>query len=118
MTTSMSTTAPSTATSSACAASSGRSTPSSTPSRHYMARVIDSPRNDDRELSLRWSGQVSLTPRILAVNIIALAMLAGGFFYLDSYRSRIVDNRVAQASREARLIAEAMGAVTPDRHNI
>jgi two-component system sensor histidine kinase ChvG len=83
-----------------------------------MARVTDSPRNDDRELTLRWSGQVSLTPRILAVNIIALAMLAGGFFYLDSYRSRLLDSRVAQASREARLIAEAMGAVTPERHNI
>ncbi|MEG3151635.1 stimulus-sensing domain-containing protein [Sphingomonas sp. ZT3P38] len=83
-----------------------------------MARVTDSPRNDDRELTLRWSGQVSLTPRILAVNIIALALLAGGFFYLDSYRSRLVDSRVAQASREARLIAEAMGAVPPERHNI
>ncbi len=83
-----------------------------------MARVTDSPRNDDRELTLRWSGQVSLTPRILAVNIIALAMLAGGFFYLDSYRSRLVDSRVAQASREARLIAEAMGSVTPERHNL
>ena len=58
--------------------------------------------------ALRWSGRVSLTPRILAVNIFALALLAGGFFYLDSYRSRIVDGRVAQASREARLIAEAM----------
>jgi two-component system sensor histidine kinase ChvG len=83
-----------------------------------MARVTDSPRNDDRELTLRWSGQVSLTPRILAVNIIALAMLAGGFFYLDSYRSRLVDSRVAQASREVRLIAEAMGAVPPDRRDV
>ncbi|MDB5706187.1 MAG: histidine kinase [Sphingomonas bacterium] len=82
-----------------------------------MARVTDSPRNDDRELTLRWSGQVSLTPRILAVNIIALAMLAGGFFYLDSYRSRLVDSRVAQASREVRLIAEAMGAVPPERRD-
>ena len=38
-------------------------------------------------------------------------MLAGGFFYLDSYRSRIVDSRVAQARREAMLIAAALGAV-------
>src|SRR5882757_1108289 len=82
-----------------------------------MARVTDSPRSDDRELTLRWSGQVSLTPRILAVNIFALALLAGGFFYLDSYRSRIVDGRVAQASREVRLLAEAIGAVPPDRRN-
>ncbi|ODP37571.1 histidine kinase [Sphingomonas turrisvirgatae] len=69
---------------------------------------------EDRDLSLRWSGRVSLTPRILAVNIFALAMLAGGFFYLDSYRARIVDNRTMQAAREAGLIAQA-AAMTPPR---
>jgi two-component system sensor histidine kinase ChvG len=69
---------------------------------------IASQTSEERELSLRWSQRVSLTPRILAVNIFALAMLAGGFFYLDSYRSRIVDGRVEQASREVRLIAEAL----------
>ncbi|QNQ11237.1 sensor histidine kinase [Sphingomonas alpina] len=72
---------------------------------------------DDGELTLRWSGRVSLTPRILFVNIFALALLAGGFFYLDSYRSRIVDSRVAQASREVRLIAEAMRSVQPARRD-
>ena len=74
-----------------------------------MAPDTDSPRSD-RDLALRWSGRVSLTQRILAVNIIALALLAGGFFYLDSYRTRILDNRVTQANREARLIAEAIDA--------
>lgn len=64
-------------------------------------------------MSLRWSGRVSLTPRILFVNIFALALLAGGFFYLDSYRARIVDGRVAQAEREIRLIAEALALVPP-----
>ncbi|MBS0478774.1 MAG: sensor N-terminal transmembrane domain-containing protein, partial [Proteobacteria bacterium] len=66
------------------------------------------------DLSLRWSGRISLTTRILALNIFALALLAGGFFYLDSYRSRILDSRTAQASREARLIAAAMTASAPD----
>ena len=86
-----------------------------------MELGIDSPRNDEpareedaRALSLRWSARVSLTPRILFVNVFALAMLAGGFFYLDSYRSRIVDGRVTQSIREARLIAEAIVAV-PER---
>ncbi|TKD52181.1 sensor histidine kinase [Sphingomonas baiyangensis] len=51
---------------------------------------------------------MSLTPRILFVNIFALALLAGGFFYLDSYRARVTDNRIEQASREARLIAQAL----------
>lgn len=83
-----------------------------------MVPDIDSPTNrgpaprEERDLSLRWSGRVSLTPRILAVNIFALVMLAGGFFYLDSYRARIVDSRVEQAGREARLIAQAV-AMTP-----
>jgi two-component system sensor histidine kinase ChvG len=70
------------------------------------------PVREDRDLALRWSARLSLTPRILAVNIFALAMLAGGFFYLDSYRARIVDNRTMQASREAGLIAQAV-AMTP-----
>ncbi|RZM19504.1 MAG: HAMP domain-containing histidine kinase, partial [Sphingomonas sp.] len=68
--------------------------------------------DDPRDLSLRWSGQISLTQRILLVNLLALLLLAGGFFYLDSYRSRIVDSRVLQATREARLIAEALGAAS------
>ncbi|WP_375422411.1 stimulus-sensing domain-containing protein [uncultured Sphingomonas sp.] len=80
-----------------------------------MAPVIDSQRTDGPDLALRWSGQISLTRRILAVNIIALLMLAGGFFYLDSYRSRIVDSRVAQAGREARLIGEAIATVEGER---
>jgi len=84
-----------------------------------MAPATDSPTSkreerEDRDLSLRWSGRVSLTPRILAVNIFALAMLAGGFFYLDSFRARIVDDQVEQAAREARLIAQAV-AMTPPK---
>lgn len=73
--------------------------------------------NADRDLSLGWSARVSLTPRILAVNILALLLLAGGFFYLDSYRSRIIDGRIAQASREARLIADALAIARPDQRD-
>ena len=68
------------------------------------------PDDDTGDLALRWSGRVSLTRRILAVNIIALLLLAGGFFYLDSFRSRIIDGRVAQAGREARLLSQAVVA--------
>lgn len=74
---------------------------------------MDDPRAE-RDLSLAWSARVSLTPRILAVNIFALALLAGGFFYLDSFRSRILDSRIAQASREARLIADALAMAPPE----
>ena len=72
---------------------------------------------DGGDLSLRWSGRVSLTTRILALNIFALALLAGGFFYLDSYRSRILDSRTAQAGREVRLIAAAITASPPANRN-
>ncbi|WP_343520867.1 ATP-binding protein [Sphingomonas sp.] len=86
-----------------------------------MAPDIDSrtseARADERDLALRWSARLSLTPRILAVNIFALAMLAGGFFYLDSFRARIVDDKVEQAGREARLIAQAVAMTPPDDRN-
>ena len=62
-----------------------------------------------------WGGRVSLTPRILAVNVIAMLLLAGGFFYLDSFRSRIIDSRVTQARRETRLLADALGATPAER---
>ncbi|CAN5373698.1 stimulus-sensing domain-containing protein [soil metagenome] len=82
-----------------------------------MEPAIASPRIDDSDISLRCSGRVSLTPRILAVNIFALALLAGGFFYLDSFRSRIVDSRLEQARREVRLVAEAIRSTPAGAHD-
>lgn len=79
-----------------------------------MARAIVSRMTDDRDLSVRWTSRLSLAWRILAVNTFALAMLAGGFFYLDSYRSRQIDYRLSRAERETRLMAEAIGAEEPD----
>ena len=71
-----------------------------------MAPDIASPKSDGLGADgLRWSGRISLTPRILAVNVFALALLAGGFFYLDSYRTRIVDARLEQSARELQLLA-------------
>ncbi|MET4895976.1 stimulus-sensing domain-containing protein [Sphingomonadaceae bacterium jetA1] len=79
-----------------------------------MALATDSPRSEAPDLALRWSGQISLTQRILALNIFTPLLLAGGFFYLDSYRTRLLDNRVMQALREVRLMGEALGAARPD----
>ena len=87
-------------------------------SKRCMAPVTASRTNSERDLALKWSNRVSLTPRILAVNIFALALLGSGFFYLDSYRSRIVDSRVAQASGEVRLIAQAVASATPERRDL
>lgn len=55
-----------------------------------------------------WQHRSSLAWRILAVNIVAIAMLAGSFFYLDGFRARLIDERMNQASSEAQLIARAM----------
>ena len=70
-------------------------------------------RNDERDLALRWSGRLSLTQRILAINIFALAILAGSVFYLDSFRTRLTIDRVEQAKTEARIIAEAISVASP-----
>jgi two-component system sensor histidine kinase ChvG len=59
----------------------------------------------------RWPARASLTTRILALNIFALALLAGGFFYLDSYRARLVDQRMIRAGTEAELISQAVARV-------
>lgn len=69
------------------------------------------------DLALRWSGRVSLTTRILAVNVLALLLLAGGFFYLDSYRSRLVDGRTQRMAREAGLIAAALDVAPTKAEN-
>ena len=66
------------------------------------------PEAEPRGIFLRWSGRLSLRQRILAVNVFALALLAGSVFYLDSYRTRLIDERVLQAQGEARLIAAAL----------
>ncbi len=61
-------------------------------------------------LSLRWSGRISLTRRILAVNIFAVVVLAASFFYLDSYRTRLLDRWRAESQTQAVLIAQALAA--------
>lgn len=65
-------------------------------------------RNDEADLALRWSGRWMLLHRILAVNIFALAMLAGSIFYLDGFRSRLTDGALANAETEIRIIADSL----------
>ena len=60
-----------------------------------------------------WTARLSLTARILAVNIFALAVLAGSFFYLDSYRSQLIGERTDQALTEVDMAAAALAAAPP-----
>lgn len=64
-------------------------------------------------LGLSW--RVSLTARILAVNIIALALLAGSLFYIDSYRRELLDERYRLAKAEAEITADALAGETEAR---
>ncbi len=66
---------------------------------------------------ISWRGGFSLTWRILAVNVIALALLAGGFFYIDSYRARVIDERLVQSARRMEMIRDAVAYVPPGALN-
>src|SRR3546814_13966691 len=110
--TSMSTTAPSTAISSGFARSSAPSTKASRQSKRSMASATDSPKNSD-DLSLKWSGRWSLTTRILAVNIFAVAMLAGSIYYLDIFRERMTVERLEQIGISTQYAAAALAAAPP-----
>lgn len=57
-----------------------------------------------------WQGRGSLTRRILAVNIVALVLIAGSLFYLDNFRVRLIEERRAQAEGEAQIAAAAINA--------
>jgi two-component system sensor histidine kinase ChvG len=72
-------------------------------------------RTEPDDNPLTWSARWSLTSRILAVNIFAVAMLAGSFAYLDSYRTRVSDERLEQAEDDAQMIGTALAAVAPEK---
>ena len=57
--------------------------------------------------------RLSLTARILAVNILPLALLGGGIVYLDSYRAQLLDERYKLARIEAQITAEALAGARP-----
>ncbi|MEN9719210.1 MAG: hypothetical protein RIQ99_2088 [Pseudomonadota bacterium] len=61
---------------------------------------------------LFWTRRTSLTARILAVNIIALGLMAGSLFYLDSYRKQLLAERFRLARSEAEITADGL-AETP-----
>lgn len=60
---------------------------------------------------LFWTRRISLTARILAVNLIALALLAGSLFLLDSFRKQLLDERFKLARSEARIAADALDEI-------
>lgn len=59
--------------------------------------------------------RLSLTARILLVNILPLVVLGGGVFYLDSYRAQLLDERYKMARIEAQITAEALAGASRER---
>ncbi len=55
-----------------------------------------------------WISHLSLTRRILAINIFAVLLLAGSLLYIDSFRARLIDERMRQAQTEADIVASAL----------
>jgi two-component system, OmpR family, sensor histidine kinase ChvG len=73
-----------------------------------MALDIDLPKPDFDRLTLGWSRGMSLTARILAVNLSALALMAAGLFFLDSYRERLISDRLDFAEAQLHLLRDGM----------
>lgn len=61
---------------------------------------------------LFWTRRFSLTARILAVNLVVLALMGASVLYLDSYRKQLITERFKLARSEALIIADAL-AETP-----
>lgn len=80
--------------------------------------MVDAPRSSaippaiDR---LSWSSRLSLTSRILAVNLLPLLLLGGGIFYLDTYRTQLLNERYKLARIEAQITAEALAGASRTR---
>ena len=78
------------------------------PSTRSMELDIGSPKVAAEDGFL---GGLSLRQRILAVNIIALVLLGGSFFYLDSYRKRLVEERIKSVEVEAGIVLSALSRI-------
>lgn len=110
----MSMTVRSTAISSAYAASSAKSTAISLQSIHYTGPDIALQTAEPADLKLGWSRGLSLTARILAVNLFVLALLGAGLFFLDSYRVRLIEEREMAARSQAAFLANSLPMVSAE----
>ncbi|HEY1259455.1 MAG TPA: stimulus-sensing domain-containing protein, partial [Stellaceae bacterium] len=61
-----------------------------------------------RPRSWRWPLS-PLTWRILAVNVMALALLGGGFLYLGKYQASLIDQKIESLKTQGEIFAAALG---------
>ncbi|TCD02274.1 HAMP domain-containing protein [Erythrobacteraceae bacterium CFH 75059] len=72
-------------------------------------------RRDPLRDRIRWSPRLSLTGRILIVNVLPLALLGGGLIFVDIYRKQLLTERFKLALIEAQITAEALAGASPER---
>jgi two-component system sensor histidine kinase ChvG len=65
----------------------------------------------------RWSRQWTLAHRILAVNLLTVALLAFGVLYLDAFRNQLSEERLRLVRREAAMTANALAAAPEQARN-
>lgn len=81
-----------------------------------MARSKASPALlEDDTPRRQWRGHWTLVHRILAVNILTVALFALSILYLDAYRNRITRERLRQSRLEVELVAEGLKDLPPGR---
>ncbi|ANK13108.1 sensor histidine kinase [Erythrobacter neustonensis] len=80
-----------------------------------MAEAASRGQNGGEQMSA--TGRFALTGRILAVNILPLLIMGGGLFYLDSYRTQLINERFKLARIEAQITAEALAGATRERQD-
>ncbi|MGE0252687.1 MAG: stimulus-sensing domain-containing protein [Dongiaceae bacterium] len=56
-----------------------------------------------------------LTRRVLTINLVALAILLGGFLYLTQYRSSLIKAEIEALTIQAQMIANALGEASTER---
>ncbi|MFN3389306.1 MAG: ATP-binding protein [Allosphingosinicella sp.] len=83
-----------------------------------MARNDPERGEDQPELAVRWTRRWTLLHRILAINIFALAMLAGSLFYLDGFRGRLTAEALRDAKSDVRVAALALQVAAPGQRRV
>ncbi len=73
------------------------------------ARAAPGPSTDLRPRNGRRWTVSPLTRRILAVNVLALALLAGGFLYLGKYQASLIGQQIEALKTQGEVFAAALG---------
>jgi two-component system sensor histidine kinase ChvG len=79
-----------------------------------MASDTVSEKNDEADLALSWSGRWTLTHRILAVNVLTLAVFALSVLYLDAYREQLRSERITRVVAQTLMLERTLPSLDGD----